>query len=122
MLGLKTSLSTIPILFASTLLYTTNAMSTVIPDDAVYESQTKSKWRDVEGEGDCDPWAPAVDGVLLGELVTQKRTCSKTQIQLVVDTYTAKSTGEVITDAKERKRRVHVEQQQTALGKHDPSR
>jgi len=120
MLGLKTSLSTIPILFASTLLYTTNAMSTVIPDDAVYESQTKSKWRDIEGEGGCEPWAPAVDGVLLGELVTQKRTCSKTQIQLVVDTYTAKSTGEVITDAKERKRRVHVEQQQTALGKHDP--
>ena len=119
MLGLKTSLSTIPILFASTLLYTTNAISTVIPDDAVYESQTKSKWRDIEGEGGCEPWAPAVDGVLLGELVTQKRTCSKTQIQLVVDTYTAKSTGEVITDAKERKRRVHVEQQQTALGKHD---
>ena len=120
MLGLKTSLSTIPILFASTLLYTTNAISTVIPDDAVYESQTKSKWRDVKGDVNCEPWDPAADGVLLGDLVTQKRTCSKTQIQFVVDTYTAKSTGEVITDAKERKRPVYVEQQRSVLGKHDP--
>lgn len=91
-----------------------------LPDNAVYQYESRSAWKSVADSISCSPWVPSDKGILIGETVVQKRSCESQEVQTIVKGYTVRETGESITLTEKRRRPVVFSQQKTAEGTYDP--
>ena len=115
MLGAKSSLS----LIAMSLL-SFYGQATTVPENAIFQYQSKSDWKTNADSVQCGDWTPTKDSVLIGQSVIQKRICSGIQEQVVVDAYQTRDTGESITNSYVKKRDFSQSQQRTGYGSLDP--